>query len=1317
MTEVKKMIGKALTTTVVATTIAWSIGLSALVAPLAASAVASGTLVKASLPAVYYVGSDMKRYVFPNEKTYKTWYADFSGVVTITDAELASMPIGGNVTYKPGIKMVKITTDPKVYAVDAHGVLRWVNSEAVATALYGASWNQMIEDVSDAFFVNYTIGSDISAASQFAPATVAGAATSINVDKNLGGFATTGALNVKLSSSQPVGGTLPLGVMGITLLNVDVTNNGTSSIIVDSLTVRRTGNGRATDWNALYVYDGNTRLTTGRTINATSNEVTVGGLNVSIAAGAYKTLTIVGDEGAAVGSEVSAFQLVSLTSGSVSATGLPVTGPSFTFTAAIAGNVAMAASGVLANIKAGETGAKMAQFQLTANVESQNVAKVTLTYNGTVTRTNISNLVLKQGGNTLATVSGINDKDQAVFVLATPFAMERGTVRTFEVYGDLNGAARAAQNIQFYLDQTADLLSVGQTYGYGVTVASTYTTVNSAVAVVDAGKLTISFNGPAASNVARRGQDKELMNFTMVAQSNLEVRRTQFQFAYTGGAVAADFTDVKLTDTATGQIVAGPYAIDAVPAPDDVVMTEVINLTAGASRTFKLTADIENTTVDGQTITVTLAAFNATAVRNLDNSTNLVPANDIVPPGAVTANPHTVRVPVLTVSQASSPVLQTYIQGTSDVSLYGLTLQAGDASDVKVSQITVNGQINDAAGVEPAAFGMATPGQNSISSIILTAKLWNGATQLGSTESPTGSNNTAGVGGVLVFDNLNLTIPAGQTVTLKMTGNLASAIANLGDTVDFTVLDANVNNVLDGWTATDPDGNAVNAAYPGVAANPATGFDGPNMTIAQQGVFSIVVAPDDTESEAGIVIGGASSAVLGKYKLTAQNEEMKLVKARFTVATPAAVASLSLYDGTALVGGPIAITGVGNADFSGLNFIIPKDGSKVLTVKGNLSTVGTGGAPSGSAATITLRDGGAADLSLGTFEVRGTGSGSSTLIQTLGVAANVAAASTYTLANSTSILAGEIFTATINGTAVNYTATVGDVAGGDAADTAAVLLGLATAIDANVTVGPIVNCVPAANAITVTAVTAGAAGNAITTVAADTSVTGTLVATNATLINGTDGDLAARIKALRKSKPTISLVSLPQATLSTGNQAVMRFSIAADAAGDVAVKHLQLNISKTTNPTLAIAGGGLSDLRRVGDSANLAGNGAITGALGAGGAAVGTLDILLTNEEVIPAGTSRQYDVRLTIGGAPVGGDNVSAALAGEAAVAGLVANVITTPGAGLVTITGDAARNFVWSDVSIVPHSDLLGGPSSADWTNGTYVKVLPTDTQTMSK
>jgi hypothetical protein len=187
-----------------------------------ASACVSGQLIRASSPSVYYCGADGKRYVFPNEKTYRTWYSDFSGVSVITDEALASIPIGGNVTYKPGVRMVKITTSPKVYVVDTGGVLRGIASEDVAQQLYGSTWNQQIDDVPDAFFANYLLGSDVTVASDFTPLTARNRATNINVNR---GLEIGNAQGVFLSISPDVT-TLAAGDS----VDVTVTVNDTSGI-------------------------------------------------------------------------------------------------------------------------------------------------------------------------------------------------------------------------------------------------------------------------------------------------------------------------------------------------------------------------------------------------------------------------------------------------------------------------------------------------------------------------------------------------------------------------------------------------------------------------------------------------------------------------------------------------------------------------------------------------------------------------------------------------------------------------------------------------------------------------------------------------------------------------------------------------------------------------------------------------------------------------------------------------------------------------------------------------------------------------------
>jgi plastocyanin len=146
----------------------------------------SGDLIRGqSFTAVYYYGADGFRYVFPNDKTYFTWYKNFDTVKWVSDADLTKIQIGGNVTYKPGSKMIKINSDPRVYVIAKGGLIRAVGSEAIAKALYGTTWNKMIDDVPDGFFSNYKIGGTIDDASMFSPSAEKEEAVGIDYDKAL----------------------------------------------------------------------------------------------------------------------------------------------------------------------------------------------------------------------------------------------------------------------------------------------------------------------------------------------------------------------------------------------------------------------------------------------------------------------------------------------------------------------------------------------------------------------------------------------------------------------------------------------------------------------------------------------------------------------------------------------------------------------------------------------------------------------------------------------------------------------------------------------------------------------------------------------------------------------------------------------------------------------------------------------------------------------------------------------------------------------------------------------------------------------------
>lgn len=199
-----------------------------IVAP--STSVAAGSIIRGdSFPSVFYLGADGLRYVFPNEKTYFTWYSGFGNVQNIGDEALGKIQIGNNVTYKPGTRLVKINTDPKTYAVEETGVLRWIETEDIAAALYGGDWNKKVDDIPDAFFANYTIGQPIDNAADYVLSDVLAKTTDIGDDKNI---VTPAVISITGTAYSPIAVTIATGT------SVKFVNNDTvqHTVTADDLT-------------------------------------------------------------------------------------------------------------------------------------------------------------------------------------------------------------------------------------------------------------------------------------------------------------------------------------------------------------------------------------------------------------------------------------------------------------------------------------------------------------------------------------------------------------------------------------------------------------------------------------------------------------------------------------------------------------------------------------------------------------------------------------------------------------------------------------------------------------------------------------------------------------------------------------------------------------------------------------------------------------------------------------------------------------------------------------------------------------------------
>ncbi|MFH1766573.1 MAG: hypothetical protein ABH826_00550 [Patescibacteria group bacterium] len=157
-----------------------------------AQSINPGNLIQGNFSTVYYYGADGNRYIFPDEATYFTWYDDFAEVKKIDNTTLGSIPLAGNVTYRPGTRMLKLINDPKTYVVEHGGTLRWLKTEIVAKSLYGDSWSTYVDDIPDAFFPYYNLGEPIEEPGDHDRGEQQSFAENINIDLGL----ETGKYNV-----------------------------------------------------------------------------------------------------------------------------------------------------------------------------------------------------------------------------------------------------------------------------------------------------------------------------------------------------------------------------------------------------------------------------------------------------------------------------------------------------------------------------------------------------------------------------------------------------------------------------------------------------------------------------------------------------------------------------------------------------------------------------------------------------------------------------------------------------------------------------------------------------------------------------------------------------------------------------------------------------------------------------------------------------------------------------------------------------------------------------------------------------------------
>ncbi len=959
---------RVLSAAVAAATIAFAAGILGLVTPSTALGASAGDLIKGSLSTVYYYGYDGNRYTFPNEKTYFTWFTDFSDVTTISDSALADITLAGNVVYRGGSRWVKIQSDPRVYIVSADGSLSWLESETVATSYAGSDWASFIDDVPDGFFSDYAVGASamtatamdgqmwkdgsnyyialdgemrlvssagrsanglqarffldgtgIDSSALTAGDDITGAVASLMDPAQTveGSSSATGDLTISESSSTAAAASLPGGANSIEVFSFDV-DAGSEDATLDAVTLTMIGAGATTNIRNVYLYEGSTRLTEARSVNASTRQATFSNVGLSVDAGDTTTVTVRIEASASqTAADTFGFEISEETdvtaSGDVAGS-FPVSGNIFTFTGSDVGYLDIDKSGSITNPTLGEQDAVIGMFKVATNNEAASIEMLNLKINNASDHSDFwlwdGDVPLVEGTNT--------SSDYVMFDLsASPFEIADGSSNIFSVSADIGG--QNGDDVAVFFDNEVDVEAIGGDFGFGmcVDIGDAVCTGSSAVGSYDGatacdavaddcsfsdvtgGDLTITSSGPNAGDVQVNSQDQVLLNFTITSQEEVTLKDLDIQVAadddndadatdgVEGGTSdddglintgsEANLKDIKIIDTDTGAVVMGPLELDVTTddASDETSLTgtaedalQIIDFTddwtmdAGETRNLALTADVDNGLTANETL---VAIFDISGLVAEDGNGDTVATTAIVPSGDITGSTQTARAAAMTVALASTPGDVTSVDGTNNVLVNAFSVSAGTASDLHISSIKVSGYADEDGTPAFTAGDVSGADLNDfVESCYLTDSAGN---QLGSAESfiSTGISFTV--------TDTDWDLAAGATDTLKV----YCSFANPSDGTDTNYFAFDLADLSEDMVVQDEDGNDV---------DPTT--DAPNGTTTPTNVVTLANAgtlaatASASTPNADFVLTSSTDNHVASYTFTATNEDFEVQTLSFS---------------------------------------------------------------------------------------------------------------------------------------------------------------------------------------------------------------------------------------------------------------------------------------------------------------------------------------------------------------------------------------------------------------------------------------------------
>ncbi|MFH0770744.1 MAG: hypothetical protein V1926_05220, partial [Candidatus Peregrinibacteria bacterium] len=336
-----------------------------------------------------------------------------------------------------------------------------------------------------------------------------------------------GVLEASLSSSNPVGDTVPKGAVGVVMLSMDLTASCDDSVTIENLTVLHEGFGAETDIDGVYGAINGARVTRKRTLDAQDQTADLRfssplvmdpceTVTLDIVADFSSTSTTAAEHNLVVELPSDIFGNAKEVKGN-----FPVRGNTFRLAAVTSGSVTVTYRTVSPDqIQVGDQGVVIGKWELSINsTEDQTFYSMTLEQNSSVSDGDFTNIAIRRTDGTVLTNTVTQTVgDFITLVFDPPFTVLEGDKVTVEVMADIVGGA--GDSIIMHFEESSDLFAVGSLYGYGVNGQLYGSQVSLPTedgdlpdtVTIDAGEFTIGVNGPSQQSFTRDANDAVLAN-------------------------------------------------------------------------------------------------------------------------------------------------------------------------------------------------------------------------------------------------------------------------------------------------------------------------------------------------------------------------------------------------------------------------------------------------------------------------------------------------------------------------------------------------------------------------------------------------------------------------------------------------------------------------------------------------------------------------------------------------------------------------------------------------------------------------------------